>query len=60
MGRRVSEAQWAAARQLTEIQPPTRARIAAMLGVDVSHVYARASAEGWRSADFRNQELAGL
>lgn len=60
MGRKVSEAQWLAARQLSEIEPPTRARVAAMLGLDVSCVYHRASVEGWRTPDFRNQALAGL
>lgn len=60
MGRRPSEAQWEVARQLTEIEPPTRARIAAILGVAVTNVYKRASAEGWRLPDFRNQELLGL
>lgn len=60
MGRRPSEAQWEVARQLTEIEPPTRTRIAAILGVAVTNIYKRAAAEGWRMPDFRNQELLGV
>jgi hypothetical protein len=60
MGRVVSEAQWLAARQLSEVEPPTRARLAAILGVDVTRLCQRASVEGWKTPDFRNQALAGL
>lgn len=60
MGRGISEAQWLAARELSEGQPPTRVRVAAVLGVDNSHVYSRSSAEGWKTIDHRNQEIRGL
>lgn len=60
MGRGISEAQWLAARELSEGEPPTRVRVAAVLGVDNSHIYARAAAEGWRTIDHRNQEIRGL
>lgn len=60
MGRGISEAQWLAARELSEGQPPTRVRVAAVLGVDDSHVYSRSSAEGWKTIDHRNQEARGL
>ncbi|SMH42723.1 hypothetical protein [Mesorhizobium australicum] len=60
MGRGISEAQWFAARELSEGQPPTRVRVAAVLGVDNSHVYSRSSAEGWKTIDHRNQEIRGL
>lgn len=60
MGRGISEARWLAARELSEGQPPTRVRVAAVLGVDNSHVYSRSSAEGWRTIDHRNQEIRGL
>lgn len=60
MGRGLTEAQWLAARELSEGQPPTRVRVAAVLGVDNSHVYSRSSAEGWKTIDHRNQEIRGL
>ena len=60
MGCGISEAQWLAARELSEGQPPTRVRVAAVLGVDNSHVYSRSSAEGWKTIDHRNQEIRGL
>lgn len=60
MGRGISEAQWLAARELSEGQPPTRVRVAAVLGVDNSHVYSRSSAERWKTIDHRNQEIRGL
>ena len=60
MGRGISEAQWLAARELSEGEPPTRVRVAAVLGVDNSHIYARAAAEGWKTIDHRNQEIRGL
>lgn len=60
MGRGISEARWLAARELSEGEPPTRVRVAAVLGVDNSHVYSRSAAEGWRTIDHRNQEIRGL
>nr|WP_295470229.1 hypothetical protein [Mesorhizobium sp.] len=60
MGRGISEARWLAARELSEGQPPTRVRVAAVLGVDNSHVYSRSAAEGWKTIDHRNQEIRGL
>lgn len=60
MGRRVTEAQWVSVRAVSEGEPATRVRVAAILGVDVSHVHARAAAEGWKTVDFRNQEIRSL
>ena len=60
MTRKVSEGQWLAARQVSEGETPTRVRIGAMLGVDVSYVYARAAKEGWRVVDFRDQSIRAL
>lgn len=51
--RAISVAQWEAARELTEGAPPTRDRVAAVLGCNVSSVNVRAAAELWISADFR-------
>ena len=58
MGRGLTEAQWLAARELSEGQPPTRVRVAAVLGVDNSHVYSRSSAEGWKTIDHRKAAIA--
>ncbi|MDP3895564.1 MAG: hypothetical protein Q8Q62_02690, partial [Mesorhizobium sp.] len=60
MGRRVTEAQWFCARAVSEGEPATRIRVAGILGVDVSHVYMRAAAEGWKTVDFRNQDIRAL
>jgi hypothetical protein len=51
--RAISAAQWVAARALSEGAPATRARVAAALGCDVSSLYGRAAAEGWRCVNFR-------
>lgn len=58
-GRRrvISAAQWIAARAIAEGEAQTYARIAAVLGCDVSAVYARASAEGWKRLDFRRADV---
>lgn len=53
--RRITAAQWLAARALSEGAPPTRRRVAAVLGCDDSVVYARAGEEGWKKLDFRTQ-----
>lgn len=55
--RPVTAAQWLAAKAATEGAPATRVQVAAMLGCDVSAVYARAAAEGWRTADYRLQKV---
>jgi hypothetical protein len=51
--RPISVGQWLAARALSEGAPPTRRRVAALLGCDDSAVYARAALEAWRTPDFR-------
>ncbi|MFN4272149.1 MAG: hypothetical protein ACK4F5_05005 [Aliihoeflea sp.] len=58
-GRRrvISAAQWIAAREMAEGAAQTYARIATLLGCDVSAVYARASAEGWKRLDFRRADV---
>ncbi|GEM_PF-1457905 len=58
--RPVTKAQWAAARNMGEGEPSTQARIAATLGVSVNTVYARAAAEGWRTVDYRYQDVVAL
>jgi hypothetical protein len=57
---RPTEAQWMVARVVSEGAPPTRGRVAGMLGVEVSSVYARAAAEGWRTLDWRSGTLQTL
>lgn len=54
---RPSEEQWRAAKLAADGAPMTRARIAGMLGVDVSAVYLRAAQEGWRTMDFRRPDV---
>jgi hypothetical protein len=60
MGRGVSEAQWLAARRLSEGELPTRRRIASVLGLEPTYVYSRASKEGWATIDGRNLEIRAL
>lgn len=60
MGREISEAQWCAAREISEGEPPTRARIAAAMATDVRDVCARADAEGWKATDLHNREIRDL
>lgn len=55
--RPISAMQWLAARAVCEGAPPTRGRIAAILGCDDSAVYAHAGAEGWRRLDFRSSKV---
>jgi len=55
--RAISAAQWIAAREMAEGAAQTHARIATLLGCDVSAVYARASAEGWKRLDFRRADV---
>ena len=55
--RAISAAQWIAAREMAEGAAQTHARIATLLGCDVSAVYARASAEGWKRLDFRRVDV---
>jgi hypothetical protein len=51
--RAISVEQWMAARALSEGAPPTRDRVAAALGCNVSSLHLRAAAELWLPVDFR-------
>jgi hypothetical protein len=51
--RAIEAGQWVAARDLSEGAPPTRERVAAALGCNVSSLNVRAAAEGWRRVNFR-------
>ena len=52
--------QWMVARALCEGAPATRGRVAALMGVDVSAVYARSAAEDWTTLDWRAARLQAL
>lgn len=53
--RPITAGQWQAARAISEGAPATRARVAALLGCDISSVYARAATEGWKQINFRGR-----
>lgn len=55
--RPITAAQWLAARAISEGAPPTRRRVAAVMGCDDSAVYARAGEEGWKRLDFRRRDV---
>ncbi len=55
--RPITDAQWLAARKLSEGGPPLRTTVAGVLGCHVSALHARAAAEGWRLVDFRGPTM---
>lgn len=57
---RATVLQWMAARGLCEGAPTTRGRVAALMSLDVSAVYARAAAEGWQCIDWRLARVQAL
>lgn len=56
----ITQAQWIAARAVSEGAHPTRKRVAAVLGCDDSAVYARAALEEWKRLDFRSMAVRDL
>ena len=52
--------QWMVARALCEGAPTTKGRVAALMGVDVSTLHARSTAEGWNALDWRLGALQAL
>ncbi len=57
---RATVLQWMVGRAVSEGATTTRGRVAAMLGVDVSAVHARAAAENWKCIDWRSGRLQAL
>lgn len=52
--------QWAAIRALAEGALPTRARLAAAIGVSLPAISKRAGREAWRTLDFRRADARRL
>lgn len=57
MREQLTDAQWAAARALSEGEPQTHARIGACMDVHATTVSHKAAEQGWKSLDYRHQRL---